>query len=90
MKVYSTKEVSKLLGVKIGTLSRALFEDRIEPPQTIPGGRAYVWQVNDINKASWVMRHRDASDVFPKLNKTLKTYSIIGGSSDEKQTKSAP
>ena len=78
MNIFTTRQVSALFKIKVGTLSRALWEGRVEKPDTLPGGRALIWDVNSINKASWVMRRRDASDLFPKLNKTLKKYSIIG------------
>ena len=90
MSIYTTRQVSALFGIKVGTLQRALWEGRVEKPGTLPGGRALVWDIPSINAASWVLRRRDASDIFPHLNKQLRTYSIIGGSSDEKQTKSAP
>ena len=84
-KIFTTRQVSALFGIKVGTLSRALWEGRVEKPDTLPGGRALIWQVDDINKASWVMRHRDASDIFPHLNKQLRTFQIIGGQNERAQ-----
>ena len=75
---YTTRQTSALLGVKVGTLSRALWEGRVQKPSTLPGGRAFIWDVDSINKASWVMRHRDASDIFPHLNKTENLLNYRG------------
>lgn len=83
-KFYTTRQVSALLGIKIGALTRALWEGRVEKPDVVPNGRAFIWDIDFINKASWVLRRRDASDIFPKLNKTLKQYSIIGGLNHER------
>jgi hypothetical protein len=59
----STREVARLLGVSISRLSRAVWEQRVDPPEKAPGG-AYLWTHRDIEKASWALRHRSASDVL--------------------------
>ena len=76
---YTTKQVAtELFKIKIGTLTRAVFEERVQRPDVLLGSKVLVWDVPSINAASWVLRRRDASDIFPKLNKQLKTYSIVG------------
>jgi len=49
-KVLSTKEVSRALGVKVTTLSQALWQDRFPAPEKIAG--RYLWTAKDIDRAS--------------------------------------
>jgi hypothetical protein len=63
MDVRSTREVAKLLDVRPGTLTRAVWEGRVPAPTKGPGG-AFLWTEKDIHRASWVLRRRDASDVL--------------------------
>ena len=58
MNFRSTRQVAKLLDVSISRLTRAVWEDRITPPQKGPGG-AYLWAEDDIRRASWVLRGCD-------------------------------
>lgn len=62
---YSTREVAKLLDVSISRLKTAVWDGRIDPPTTGPG-RAYLWLSDDIQRASWVLRHKSADDVVSK------------------------
>ena len=57
MKLFSTRQVALLLGVKPAALAKALWDGRIDPPAKGPSGN-YLWRVNDIEKASWVMCRR--------------------------------
>lgn len=66
-KLYSTKEVAKLLGVGLSCLSRAVYEDRIDPPQKGPGG-AFLWGVRDIERASWALRRKSVDDIFSEAS----------------------
>jgi hypothetical protein len=64
MKEYrSTREVARLLGVRPSKLARALWDGRLEPPTKAPGG-AFLWTDQDIERASWLLRRRDASDIL--------------------------
>jgi hypothetical protein len=65
MTYRSTRQAAVLLGVSVSRLTRAVWEDRVTPPQKGPGG-AYFWGDKDIHHASWVLRGRDASDVLSK------------------------
>ncbi|MHC4123032.1 MAG: helix-turn-helix domain-containing protein [Planctomycetota bacterium] len=49
-KFFGTKEVSKILGVKVCTLSAAIWQERFAVPNKV-GGR-YLFSVEDVNKAS--------------------------------------
>ena len=53
----STLRVSRILGVTVGRLSRAVWDERIKAPQKGPGG-AYIWTEKDIDRASWVLLHK--------------------------------
>ena len=61
-KTFITREVERLLGVKGVRLQRLIWDDELEPPQK--DGYRYVWTPADIERASWLIRRRDASDVF--------------------------
>jgi hypothetical protein len=67
----STQQVANLLGIKTGRLNRAVWENRITPPPKSPGGD-YLWDEKAIHHASWIIRHRDASDVLPASSDTTK------------------
>jgi hypothetical protein len=67
MPYRSTREVAILLGLRPSNITRALWEGRITPPMKGPSG-AYLWIEADIQRASWVLRHRDADDVLGGAN----------------------
>lgn len=57
MKLFSTCQVAKLLGVTPASLAKAIWDDRIDPPTKGPSGN-FLWQLSDIEKASWIMCRR--------------------------------
>jgi len=59
----STREVAKLLGLNPSRLARAVWDGRLTPPGKAPGG-AFLWTAEDVERASWLLRHRDASDIL--------------------------
>ena len=61
--MIGTKEAARILGVRPGTLTRAVWENRVPPPTKAPGG-AFVWSEADIRRAAWVLLHRDLADVL--------------------------
>ncbi len=63
--MIGTKQAAAILGVRPGTLTRAIWEGRIPAPAKGPGG-AYVWSRRDIERASWVLRHCSAANVLPE------------------------
>ena len=63
MEWRSTRDVARLLGIGPSRLARAVWDGRIDPPTRAPGG-AFLWTEDDIHRASWVLRARDASDVL--------------------------
>ena len=75
MKIFSTRQVAVLLEVKPASLAKAVWDGRIDPPAKGPSGN-YLWRLNDIEKASWVMRRR-AFDGLPEDEGMLLTVSNI-------------
>ena len=63
MKYESTREVARLLDINPGRISRAIWDGRLSPPEKAPGG-SFLWTSHDIERASWLFRHRDARDVL--------------------------
>jgi hypothetical protein len=59
----STLQVAKLLGFNPSRLSRAVWDGRLTPPARAPGG-AFLWTAEDVERASWLLRRRDASDLL--------------------------
>ena len=64
MEYRSTRQVAKLLGVRLGILTRAAWSGQVQPPEKSPSG-AFLWTAADIERASWVLRRRSADDVLP-------------------------
>lgn len=62
-KYLSTRAVAKLLGMSPAALTRSVWEGRVDAPQKGPGG-AFYWTGADIEKASWVIRHKSADDIL--------------------------
>jgi hypothetical protein len=58
MTYRSTRQVAGLLGVSVSRLTRAVWEDRITPPEKAPNG-AYLWAEEDLRRASWALLGRD-------------------------------
>jgi hypothetical protein len=63
MKEYlSTKDVAHLLGVKVGTLAKAVYDGRVKKPQNRFSGN-YVWTQNNIKEAAKVFNvHYESKD----------------------------
>ena len=61
MTIFGTKQVAKILGVGPHVLTRAIWEDRVDPPNKGPGG-AFCWTKEDIIRAGWVLFRRDVSE----------------------------
>lgn len=59
----STREVARMLGVSPSRLARAVWDGRLDPPTKAPAGE-YLWTIKDIERASWLLRGRDADDVL--------------------------
>ena len=65
MDYRSTRDVARMLGINPSRLARAIWDGRLDPPAKAPGG-AFLWTPDDIGRASWLLRHRDAGDVLPE------------------------
>ena len=74
MKYFSSREVARMLGIKPSKLSRAVWDERIKPPTKAPGG-AFLWDEDDVERASWVLRKRSAEDVLNPFTNTDMKYS---------------
>ena len=61
MDYLSTRQVAGLLGVSVSLLTKALWCGRVDPPQKSPSGN-FLWTPADIERASWVLRHRSFED----------------------------
>jgi len=57
MDFYSTKQVAEKLGVRPQTLTTAIWNNRLDPPQKSPSG-SYLWTDWDIQRASWALLKR--------------------------------
>jgi len=57
MQFYGTREVAKILNVRPHTLTAAIWNGRVDPPQKSPGGE-FLWTEDDIERASWALLHR--------------------------------
>lgn len=54
---YSTRQVSKCLGVRPDMLQKAIWQGRLDAPEKSPSGN-YLWTTEDINRASWQLLHK--------------------------------
>ncbi len=57
-KKYPTRQVAKILGCVPGSLSQAVWNNKITPPPEKVGG-SYVWTREDIIRAGWQLFKRD-------------------------------
>lgn len=57
MDYFSTREVARLLDVSVSLLTKAVWSGKIDPPLKSPSGN-FLWTPADINRASWVLRHK--------------------------------
>ena len=60
--MIGTKQAAVILGVRPGTLTRAVWEGRLPQPAKGPGG-AYVWSQADLRQAAWALLGRDLDEV---------------------------
>ena len=59
MDYRSTPQAARIIGVSPSVLSRAVWDGRVRSPQKSPSG-SYLWAPDDIERASWVIRHRSS------------------------------
>lgn len=53
----STKQAAASLGIPVSKLAKAVYDGRVPAPAKTPSG-AYSWEIEDLNRASWVMLRR--------------------------------
>ncbi|NQT01345.1 MAG: helix-turn-helix domain-containing protein [Planctomycetes bacterium] len=73
---YSSLQVAKMLNVHNSRLSRAVWEGRIDPPAKSPGKGVFLWTRDDIERASWILRRRDASDILIDSASALEPQAV--------------
>jgi hypothetical protein len=61
--MIGTKAAAEILGVRPGTLLRAVWENRLKEPARGPG-RAFIWSDDELRRAAWLLRHMDLDDVI--------------------------
>jgi hypothetical protein len=54
---YSTNQVARILKIKPDTLSKAIWQGRLDPPMKSPSG-CFLWTEQDLQRASWALLHR--------------------------------
>jgi hypothetical protein len=59
--LLSTTRVARLLGIRPGRLTKAIWDGRLAPPERGPGN-GFVWSEADINRATKLLLGRPASD----------------------------
>ena len=60
--MIGTKQAAAILGVRPGTLTRAVWDGRVQQPTRGPGG-AFVWTDVDLRRAAWALLKRDLYEV---------------------------
>lgn len=60
---WGTKQAAGILGIRPGALTRAVWDQRFDPPPKGPGG-AFLWGEQDLRRAAWALLHRDL-DTLP-------------------------
>jgi len=58
MMFLSTRQVARILDISINKIQRACWLNQIDPlPQKTPAGN-FLWSIEDVNRASWVLLRR--------------------------------
>ena len=59
--MISTVQAASVLGIRPGTLAKAVWDGRVSAPAKGPGG-AYHWTIHDIERASLRLLGRSLTD----------------------------
>lgn len=57
----STAQAARRLGITPSSLSKAVWDGRVQAPAKGPNG-SYLWTATDIERASWALLRRDIED----------------------------
>ena len=61
--MIGTKTAAEILGVRPGTLLRAVWENRLkEPARGL--GRAFIWSDEELRRAAWLLRRQDLDTIL--------------------------
>lgn len=58
MNFFGTKTVAKMLQVSITMLQQAIWHERLQPPPVKGPGGAFLWTLEDVERASWQLLGR--------------------------------
>jgi len=75
MDFMSTRQVARLLNITPARLTKALWDGRVIAPAKSPSGN-FLWTLEDINRASWVLR-RQAFEAPPDMLSMITNSRII-------------
>ena len=67
--MIGTKEAARILGLRPGTLLKAIWEGRLREPVRGPG-KAFIWSDHDLRRAAWLLRHKDMDAVLAERRTT--------------------
>jgi len=71
-KFYSTRQVAQeILAIKPDTLQKAIWQGRVNPPSKGPSGQ-YLWNISDIESASWALHRYEQFREWQKKSKPRK------------------
>jgi hypothetical protein len=62
-RVWTTKAVAQMLGIRTNNLQMAVYNRRLAEPPRGPDGRSFLWTIKDIARASQVFRHKGTEDL---------------------------
>jgi len=67
--MIGTKEAARILGLRPGTLLKAIWEGRLREPVRGPG-KAFIWNDDDLRRAAWLLRRMDLDAVLAERRTT--------------------
>ena len=65
MNEKSTRQVTAMLRIKASTLTKAVWDGRVDEPRRSPAGN-FLWDRRSIERACWVMLRKPLDAVLSK------------------------